>query len=127
MKIILSTILCILPFINIAMADESWRGFDKDENNELGLDEFVSLRLAQYAAIDRNDDGKWSRREFVKREPNMSEGRIDSLRGKFKKWDKNKDGFWDMDEASKAIYGNFRWLDKNKNKSIAVNEHPKHW
>ena len=85
MKIILSTILCILPFINIAVADESWRGFDKDENNELGLDEFVSLRLAQYAAIDRNDDGKWSRREFVKREPNMSEGRIDSLRGKFKK------------------------------------------
>ena len=57
----------------------------------------------------------------------MSEGRIDSLRGKFKKWDKNKDGFWDINEASKAIYGNFRWLDKNKNKSISINEHPKHW
>ena len=110
-----------------AAESDSWRQFDKDNNNELSLAEFSSLRIAQYSVLDRNGDGKWSRKEFVKRMPDMSAGRLDSLRGKFKRWDKNDDGYWDTAEASKAINGNFRWLDKNKNKSLAIKEFPKHF
>ena len=127
MKTILTVLFCMIPFINIAIADEKWKFWDKDQNNELSFEEFQELRIKQYMVLDENYDNKWSRKEFVMREPNMSEGRIDSLRGKFKRWDKNNDGFWDTEEASNAINGNFRWLDKNKNKSISINEHPKHW
>lgn len=105
--------------------EESWRQFDKDKNDELSFEEFTELRITQYAALDRNGDGKWTRREFVKRMPDMKMGRIDALRGQFKRWDKNEDGLWDTKEAAKAIEGNFKWLDKNKNGSLAIKEFPK--
>lgn len=108
-----------------ASAEESWRQFDKDENGELNFEEFTQLRIAQYAALDRNGDGQWTRKEFVRRMPDMTAGRLDALRQKFKRWDKNEDGLWDTSEAAKAIEGNFKWLDKNKNGSVAVNEFPK--
>ena len=55
----------------------------------------------------------------------MTRGRVDSLRGKFKRWDKNEDGLWDTQEAALDIEGNFKWLDKNKNGSLATKEFPK--
>ena len=106
---------------------ESWRGFDEDGNGELSFAEFTQLRVAQYAALDRDADGKWTRREFVQRSPEMTRGRIDALRGKFKRHDKNEDGLWDTAEAARAIKANFRWLDKNKNGSLAIEEFPKFW
>jgi hypothetical protein len=110
-----------------AEQDESWRQFDKDENNELSFEEFTQLRITQYTVLDRNSDGTWTRREFVQRAPNMTPGRLDALRGKFKRWDKNEDGLWDSNEAALAIQGNFKWLDKNKDGSLAVNEFPKYF
>lgn len=106
---------------------ESWRRFDQDGNGELSAAEFTQLRVAQYAALDRNADGQWTRREFVQRAPGMTRGRIDALRGKFKRHDKNDDGLWDTAEAARAIKANFRWLDKNKNGSLALQEFPKVW
>ena len=108
-----------------AYADESWRQFDKDGNGELNFEEFTQLRITQYTVLDRNSDGQWTRREFVQRESDMTRGRVDSLRGKFKRWDKNEDGLWDTQEAALAIEGNFKWLDKNKNGSLAEKEFPK--
>ncbi|OUW18291.1 MAG: hypothetical protein CBD18_02960 [Opitutales bacterium TMED158] len=123
-KIAFATIL-MLCFSAVAYAEDAWRPFDKNGNDELSFDEFMQLRIAQYAALDRNGDGKWTRREFVKRMPDMSMGRIDSLRGQFKRWDKDENGLWDTSEAAKAIEGNFKWLDKNKNGSLAIKEFPK--
>jgi len=108
-----------------AYTDDSWRQFDEDENDELSFEEFTQLRITQYAALDRNDDGQWTRKEFVQRMPDMTMGRIDALRGKFKRWDKNEDGLWDTNEAAKAIEGNFKWLDKNRNGSLGMKEFPK--
>ncbi len=108
-----------------AADDDSWRQFDKDNNNELSLEEFTQLRVAQYTVIDRNSDGQWTRKEFVQRMPDMSPGRVDALRGKFKRWDKNEDGLWDTSEAAQAINGNFKWLDKNRDGSLATKEFPK--
>ena len=110
-----------------ASESDSWRQFDKDSDSELSFEEFSALRIAQYAALDRNGDGKWTRKEFVQRMPDMSAGRLDSLRGKFNRWDIDEDGYWNTTEASKAIKGNFRWLDKNKNQSLAIKEFPKHF
>ena len=106
---------------------ESWGRFDQDGNGELSAAEFTQLRVAQYAALDRNADGQWTRREFVQRVPGMTRGRVDALRGKFKRHDKNDDGLWDTAEAARAIKANFRWLDKNKNGSLAPQEFPKVW
>ena len=118
------TLLSLLPLLCFAQIDEKWRQFDKDNNNQLSLQEFSQMRIAQYVAIDRNTDSQWTRREFVKREANMTHSRIDSLRGKFKRWDKNDDGLWSMEEAEKAIIGNFRRLDKNRNGSLSIKEFP---
>ena len=121
-----SLICCLLLSVSAnAEMDDSWRQFDKDSNNELSLEEYSSLRIAQYVAIDRNGDNQWTRREFVMRSDDMSNGRKDALRGKFKRWDKNGDGLWSTGEAEKAIGGSFRWLDKNRNKSLSINEFPK--
>jgi Ca2+-binding EF-hand superfamily protein len=49
----------------------------------------------------------------------------DFLRSKFKRWDKDSDGFLTLAEAEKMIKNNFRWLDKNKSKTITVEEMPK--
>lgn len=121
-----SLIFCLLLSVSAnAEMDDSWRQFDKDNNNELSLEEYSGLRVAQYVVLDRNGDNQWTRREFVLRKDDMSNGQIDALRGKFKRWDKNGDGLWDLEEAEKAIGGSFRWLDKNKNKSLSINEFPK--
>ena len=122
--IAISTLLALLVSAT-ASADDSWRQFDKDKNDELDFAEFTQLRIAQYAALDRNSDGKWTRKEFVQRMPDMSLGRLDALRGKFKRWDQNEDGVWDTSEAALAIEGNFKWLDKNKNGSLSIKEFPK--
>lgn len=127
MKKFAFALIAALPLFGTAAESEAWRQFDTDGNSELSLQEFSALRIAQYAALDRNGDGKWTRREFVKREDDMTMGRIDSLRKKFKRWDKNEDGAWDTGEASAAISGSFRWLDKNKDKSLQIDEFPKYW
>ena len=127
MRTITYATLLVLLLGASASADDSWRQFDKDQDDELIFEEFTELRVAQYAALDRNSDGKWTRKEFVQRMPDMSLGRIDALRGKFKRWDKNEDGLWDTSEAALAIEGNFKWLDKNKNGSLAIEEFPKHF
>ena len=127
MRTLLLTTLTLILISPAVHADESWRQFDKDENNELSFEEFTQLRITQYTILDRNSDGKWTRREFVQREDDMTRGRIDALRGKFKRWDKNEDGLWDTQEAALAIEGNFKWLDKNKNGSLAVKEFPKYF
>jgi len=119
-------IFCLLFSVSAsAEMDDSWRQFDNDKNNELSLEEYSSLRIAQYVALDRNGDNQWTRREFVMRSDDMSNGRKDALRGKFKRRDKNGDGLWSTAEAEKAIGGSFRWLDKNRNKSLSINEFPK--
>lgn len=127
MRTLLLTTLTLILISPAVHADESWRQFDKDENNELSFEEFTQLRITQYTILDRNSDGQWTRREFVQREDDMTRGRIDALRGKFKRWDKNEDGLWDTQEAALAIEGNFKWLDKNKNGSLAVKEFPKYF
>ena len=106
---------------------ESWRQFDQDGDSNLSMEEFSNLRIAQYTALDRNNDGHWTRREFVKRKPDMSMGRIDALRGKFNRWDKDENGVWDATEASQAIEGNFKWLDKNRNGKLGKKEFPRYW
>ena len=108
-----------------AHAQENWRQFDADNDSQLNLQEFTQLRITQYTLLDRNSDGQWTRREFVQRMPDMSLGRIDALRGKFKRWDKNADGLWDTSEAAQSIEGNFKWLDKNRDGSLAPKEFPK--
>ena len=124
---LLLSIICTAQASELASESDSWRQFDKDNNSELSFEEFSSLRIAQYTVLDRNGDGKWTRKEFVKRTPNMRKGRIESLRGKFNRWDKDEDGYLDTTEASKGIKGNFRWLDKNKDKSLPIDEFPKHF
>ena len=125
MRALLFATLFAIAFSVQAHANESWRQFDTDENGELNFEEFTQLRITQYTVLDRNSDGQWTRREFVQRESDMTRGRVDSLRGKFKRWDKNEDGLWDTQEAALAIEGNFKWLDKNKNGSLATKEFPK--
>ncbi|MEE3240990.1 MAG: hypothetical protein VX231_08500 [Pseudomonadota bacterium] len=125
------TLLVMIPFIltaSLASADEksiNWRDYDKDNNKKLSIEEFSQLRITQYTALDINQDGSWSRREFVKRSDNMSIGRKDALRQKFKRWDNNNDGQLSSEEVSRLIAGNFRWLDKNRSQSISLKEMPK--
>ena len=125
------TSLVIVPFIltaSLTSANEkpiNWRDYDKDNNKKLSIEEFSQLRITQYTALDLNQDGSWSRREFVKRSDNMTIGRKDALRQKFKRWDNNNDGQLSSEEVSRLIAGNFRWLDKNKSQSISLKEMPK--
>ena len=39
-------------------------------------------------------------------------------------WDKDENDIWTLAEAESAILGNFNWLDKDKNKSISIEEMP---
>jgi Ca2+-binding EF-hand superfamily protein len=122
---LLFIVLLSLAASGPAIAEGDWQQFDIDKNNELNLQEFTQLRITQYTLLDRNSDGQWTRREFVQRAPDMTLGRIDALRGKFKRWDKNADGLWDTSEAAQSIEGNFKWLDKNRDGSLAPKEFPK--
>lgn len=106
---------------------EGWAQFDTDGDGALNVEEYSQLEVAQLSALDRNGDGEWTRREYVKRAPNMSAGRLDALRGRFKRSDTNEDEVLDTAEASKSIEKRFLWLDKNKNGKIEPKEFPKFW
>lgn len=126
MKKMLISMICLLASASIshAQSDEGWRAFDENKDNALSMMEFGNYRSFQYVELDINLDGIWSQSEFVKRPNSMKYMRPNDLRAKFKRWDKNKDGMWSITEAEKAIKGNFRWLDKDKNKLITATEMP---
>ena len=128
-KIIVNlTIVPILLASALVSANESsvnWRDYDKDNDKTLTLEEFSQLRITQYAALDLDLDGIWSKKEFVKRSDNMRESRISALRKKFVRWDKDENGELNSEEISKGIKGNFRWLDKNGSRSLSLKEMPK--
>ena len=126
MKKTLISMTCFLASASIchAQSDEGWRAFDENKDNALSMVEFGSYRSFQYVELDINLDGMWSQSEFVKRPNSMKYMKANDLRAKFKRWDKNKDGMWSVTEAEKAIIGNFRWLDKDKNKLITTTEMP---
>lgn len=105
----------------------TWQKFDSDNNGMLSLAEYSQMEILIFSALDKNGDGSWTRREFVKRKPDMSLGRLDALRGRFKRGDKNEDDLWDTNEASAAIKSRFNWLDKNNNGQLAEKEFPNFW
>ena len=126
-SIAILTFVAAVVGLRVEASGQDWRPFDADENGELSFEEFTQLRITQYTALDRNGDGRWTRKEFVQRMADMSMGRTDALRGKFKRWDRDDDGFWDTSEAAQAIEGNFKWLDKNKDGFLAPKEFPKYF
>ena len=122
------TIVPILLASALVSANEAsinWRDYDKDNNKTLTLEEFSQLRITQYAALDIDLDGAWSKKEFVKRADNMKMARKSALRKRFQRWDKDENGELSSEEISKGIKGNFRWLDKNKSGSLSLKEMPK--
>ncbi len=127
MKKTLITMTCLLASAGLshAQSDLGWSTFDENKDNALSIVEFGNYRSFQYVELDLNLDGIWSRSEFVKRPNSMKHMKVNDLREKFKRWDKNKDGVWSAAEAERAIKGNFRWLDKDKNKLITVTEMPR--
>ena len=60
------SLACLLVIPMSSFADSSWKAFDKDKDNALNLSEFAGYKAALYAELDMNEDGKWSRSEFVK-------------------------------------------------------------
>ncbi|MBT5924088.1 MAG: hypothetical protein HOH29_10180 [Cellvibrionales bacterium] len=122
------TIVPILLASALVSANEAsinWRDYDADNSKTLTLEEFSQLRITQYAALDLDLDGAWSKKEFVKRSDNMKMARKSALRKKFQRWDKDENGELSSEEISKGIKGNFRWLDKNKSGSLSLKEMPK--
>ncbi|MBT5293774.1 MAG: hypothetical protein HOL40_08615 [Cellvibrionales bacterium] len=122
------TIVPILLASALVSANEAsinWRDYDADNSKTLTLEEFSQLRITQYAALDLDLDGVWSKKEFVKRSDNMKMARKSALRKKFQRWDKDENGELSSEEISKGIKGNFRWLDKNKSGSLSLKEMPK--
>ena len=103
---------------------ERWRPFDVNKDNALSGQEFANYLADQYVALDKNLDGKWTKREFVNRPAYMKRNDPTRLREKFKRWDKDENDIWTLAEAESAILGNFNWLDKDKNKSISIEEMP---
>ena len=67
------------------------------------------------AAIALPCDEDWRTRPVMSLKPVIDEG-SDGL-----------DVTFDAQEAALAIEGNFKWLDKNKNGSLAVKEFPKYF
>ena len=104
--------------------NERWRPFDVNKDNALSGQEFENYLADQYVALDKNLDGKWTKREFVNRPAYMKRNDPTRLREKFKRWDKDENDIWTLAEAESAILGNFNWLDKDKNKSISIEEMP---
>ena len=103
---------------------ERWRPFDVNKDNALSGQEFANYLADQYVALDKNLDGKWTKRECVNRPAYMKRNDPTRLREKFKRWDKDENDIWTLAEAESAILGNFNWLDKDKNKSISIEEMP---
>ena len=118
----------VLP-LSICHAEDvdGWRTFDIDKNNALNIVEFGNYKSMLYIELDTNLDGRWTRSEFITRPSYMRQMNPDFLRSKFKRWDKDGDGFWTLTEAEKMIKNNFRWLDKDKSKTITVKEMPKNF
>ena len=104
--------------------DDRWRAFDANNDNALSGEEFGNYLADQYSTLDKNLDGEWTKREFVNRPAYMKRNDPTRLREKFKRWDKDENGIWTLTEAESAILGNFDWLDKDKNKSISIEEMP---
>lgn len=104
--------------------NDRWRAFDVNKDNTLSGEEFGNYLADQYSTLDKNLDGKWTKREFVNRPAYMKRNDPTRLREKFKRWDKDENGIWTLTEAESAILGNFKWLDKDKNKSISIEEMP---
>ena len=105
-------------------ASELWRPFDANKDNALSEAEFGKYLAERYVALDEDMDGLWTKEEFVKRPAYMKRNDPTRLREKFKRWDKDENGVWSLKEAEMAIDGNFKWLDKDKNKSISIKEMP---
>ena len=70
-------------------------------------------------------DGKWSKSEFVKGLRDMKDMDPHWLREKFRRFDKDDNGILTIEEAEKEIAVNFKWLDKDKSKTITKKEMPK--
>ena len=104
--------------------DDRWRAFDVNNDNALSGEEFGNYLADQYSTLDKNLDGEWTKREFVNRPAYMKRNDPTRLREKFKRWDKDENGIWTHTEVESAILGNFDWLDKDKNKSISIEEMP---
>jgi len=121
-------VFLVLPF-SICHAEDvdGWRTFDIDKNSVLNIGEFGNYKSMLYIELDTNLDGRWTRLEFVKRPSYMRRMNVDFLRSKFKRSDKDGDGFLSLAEVEKMIKNNFRWLDKDKSKTITVKEMPKNF
>ena len=130
MKTTLFSIACFLalqPSICSADAVEGWRAFDINKDNELNMIEFGNYQSQLYVELDANLDGRWTMSEFITRPSSMRQMNRTFLKSKFKRWDKDSNGYWTLPEAEKAIKNNFRWLDKDKSKTITVKEMPKNF
>ena len=128
MKKTLLGIACFLALpSSICHAEDAngWPTFDLNKDSALTLIEFGNYLSNIYVELDTNLDGRWTSSEFVTRPSYMRRINPDFLRSKFKRWDKDSDGFLTLAEAEKMIKNNFRWLDKNKSKTITVKEMPK--
>ena len=114
--------LLLLPLCSFA---DSWKAFDKNKDSMLNLTEFANYKADQYAELDMNGDGKWTRSEYVKGLRDMKDLDPHWLREKFKRFDKDGNRVLSIDEAEDEIAKNFKWLDKDKNKKISPKEMPK--
>jgi Ca2+-binding EF-hand superfamily protein len=118
------TIACLL-LLPISSFADSWKAFDKNKDSMLNLTEFANYKADQYAELDINGDGKWTRSEYVKGLRDMKDLDPHWLREKFKRFDKDGNRVLSIDEAEAEIAKNFKWLDKDKNKKISPKEMPK--
>lgn len=118
------TIACLI-LLPISSFADSWKAFDKNKDNMLNLIEFANYKADQYAELDMNGDGKWTRSEYVKGLRDIKDLDPHWLREKFKRFDKNDDRVLSLEEAEREIAKNFKWLDKDKNKMISQKEMPK--
>ena len=116
--------LLFLPVICFAESNEPWKAFDKNKDNALSLGEFANYKAELYAELDMSGDGKWTRPEFVKGLRDLKGMDPHWLREKFKRFDKDENGLLTLDEAEKEIAANFKWLDKDKSKTITPKEMP---
>ena len=119
--------LLFVPIACFAQSKEPWMAFDKNKDSALNLDEFAKYKAEQYAELDISGDGKWTRPEFVKGLRDLKGLDPHWLREKFKRFDKDDNGILTIDEAENEIAKNFKWLDKDKSKTISKKEMPKNF
>ena len=119
--------LLFVPVACFAQSKEAWMAFDKNKDNALSLGEFAKYKAEQYAELDVSGDGKWTRPEFVKGLRDLKCLDPHWLREKFKRFDKDDNGILTIDEAENEIAKNFKWLDKDKSKTISKKEMPKNF